>query len=141
MRLTMTMSLPQEHRSATRARHVLTTLLGLTDAAGRCRDHLAVLITEACANAILHAGRDAPIEVAIALDDTTCTIEVGNSDASLDRHPFPAMPAHPLAESGRGLPLIAALADSAEFSNPRPGWLVLRMTKRLTPEVTTGGGR
>jgi hypothetical protein len=36
----------------------------------------------------------------------------------------------PLAPGGRGLPLIAALSDSAEFVATRPGYVLLRMMGR-----------
>ena len=69
MRLTMDLSLPRDRASVVRARHVLDTLLSLVDATDECRAQLALLITEACANAVLHSDRNIPIELAIALDD------------------------------------------------------------------------
>jgi anti-sigma regulatory factor (Ser/Thr protein kinase) len=128
----MTLSLPRRPSSVTRARHVLTTLLSLTDATEESCGHLAVLITEACANAVLHGHPDTAVDITILIDDDACLLEVGNRGSA----PGPAgldaeLPA-PLTVGGRGLPLIAALADSAAFVAAPPDHVLLRITKRLT---------
>ncbi|GIJ23557.1 ATP-binding protein [Micromonospora lutea] len=140
MRVSMTLSLPRQPSSVTRARQVLTTLLSLTDAAEDSRNHLAVLITEACANAVLHGDVDSVVDITIVIDDGVCLLEVGNrgstpTDAALDA----ALPA-PLTVGGRGLPLIAALADSAAFVAGPPDRVLLRITKHLM-EVRTPPSR
>jgi anti-sigma regulatory factor (Ser/Thr protein kinase) len=78
MRLTVTLSLPRRPASVSRSRHVLNTLLDLTDVSDECRGHLAVLISEACANAVTHAPEDSTIDVTITIDDHACVLEVGN---------------------------------------------------------------
>ena len=132
IRVAMTMSLPRQPASVTRARNILTTLLSLTDATEQSRGHLAILITEACANAVTHAADSSTIDIAITIDDHQCTIEVGN--ASTNRH-APHLTADlpdPLTPGGRGLPLIAALADTAAFIPTPHGHVLLRITKQLT---------
>ncbi len=84
MRVTMTLSLPRQPPSVTRARHVLTTLLSLTDADQDPCGHLAVLISEARANAVVHAEHDSAVEVTIIIDDHDCVIEVGNRGSTPD---------------------------------------------------------
>jgi serine/threonine-protein kinase RsbW len=110
---------------------VLTTLLGLTDAGEEPRGHLAVLISEACANAVMHAAHDSTVDVTIVIDDHECLIEVGNRGSTPDGAGLTAELPGPLIVGGRGLPLIAALADSAAFVAEQPGQVLLRMTKRL----------
>jgi serine/threonine-protein kinase RsbW len=131
MRVTMTLLLPRQPSSVTRARHVLTTLLSLTDADQEARGHLAVLISEACANAVVHAEHDSAVEVTIAIDDHNCLIEVGNRGSTPDGARLTAALPGPLTVGGRGLPLIAALADTAAFVDGQPGQVLLRMTKHL----------
>jgi serine/threonine-protein kinase RsbW len=132
MRVTMTLSLPRQPPSVTRARHVLTTLLSLTDADQETCGHLAVLISEACANAVMHAEHDSAVEVTIVIDDQDCLIEVGNHGSTPDGGGgLTAELPGPLTVGGRGLPLIAALADTAAFVDGQPGHVLLRMTKRL----------
>jgi serine/threonine-protein kinase RsbW len=131
MRLIMEVSLRREAAVASHGRYLLDLLLRLADVAETCRTDLGVLITEACTNAVVHADRDDAIEVTVSIDDRTCVVEVGNhADAVSDDRFAAAMPSA-LVEGGRGLPLIAMLADSASFTCPRPGWLVLRIGKRL----------
>ena len=132
MRVTMTASLPRQKGTVTRARHMLTTLLSLADVSDECRGHLAVLISEACANAVVHAAPDSTVDVAIDIDDHECRIEVGNRGASPDGAGLAAALPDPLTIGGRGLPLIAALADTAAFVPGEPGRVRLRMTKRFS---------
>jgi serine/threonine-protein kinase RsbW len=132
MRLTMTLSLPRQSSSVTRSRRVLTTLLSLTDADEEIRGHLAVLISEACANAVVHADTGSTVDIAIAIDDHDCVVEVGNQGTSPDGSGLRAGLPDPLTIGGRGLPLIAALADSAAFTESQSGQVLLRITKRLT---------
>ena len=132
MHITVTLSLPRQPSTVTRARHVLITLLSLTDAAEEVRGHLAVLISEACANAVTHSDPDSTIDVAIVTDDHDCLLEISNRGTSPDGAGFDAGLPEPLTVGGRGLPFIAALADSATFVGGRPGHVLLRMRKHLT---------
>ncbi|MET8082438.1 ATP-binding protein [Micromonospora sp. NPDC005237] len=136
MRVSMNLSLPRQPSSVTRARHVLTTLLSLTDAAEDSRDHLAVLISEACANAVLHADPDSVVDITIVIDDDVCLLEVGNRGSIPNGGRLDAELPAPLTVGGRGLPLIAALADTAAFVAGPPGHVLLRITKHLTDART-----
>ena len=132
MCVTTTLSLPRQAASVTRARQVLTTLLSLTDAGEEIRGHLAVLISEACANAVMHADEGGTVDVKIVIDDHDCLIEVANRGKAPDGVGLTARLPDPLTVGGRGLPLIAALADTAAFVAERPGHVLLRITKHLT---------
>jgi serine/threonine-protein kinase RsbW len=131
MRLAMTLSLPRQLASVTRARNVLATLLSLTDTSDEFRGHLAVLITEACANAVTHAPEDSTVELTITIDDHECVLEVGNRGTNEHAATITAELPDPLTIGGRGLPLIATLADTAAFVPARPGHVLLRITKQL----------
>jgi serine/threonine-protein kinase RsbW len=134
MRLTMTLSLPRQPSSVTRARQVLATLLSLTDADEDVRGCLALLISEACANAVVHASADSTVDIRIVIDDRECVLEIGNRGADPDGDGLRAGLPDPLTVGGRGLPLIAALADTATFTAGAPGEVRLRLTKQLTPQ-------
>ncbi|MFI5931862.1 ATP-binding protein [Actinoplanes sp. NPDC051494] len=131
MHLSMTLSLPRQPSSVSGARRVLTTLMSLTEAGEETRDHLAVLISEACANAVRHAEPDSTVDISIDLDDHDCVLQVGNRGTSPDGAGLRAALPAPLTIGGRGLPLITALADTATFVPGPPGQVLLRMTKRL----------
>ncbi|QKW13547.1 ATP-binding protein [Verrucosispora sp. NA02020] len=130
--MTMTLSLPRQPSSVTRARHVLTTLLSLTDVGEEARDHLAVMMSEACANAVLHADSGSTVDVTILIDGHDCLIEVGNRGDTPDDTQLAAELPDPLTVGGRGLPLIGALADTAAFLDADPGHVLLRLTKYLS---------
>ncbi|MEW2145955.1 ATP-binding protein [Micromonospora vinacea] len=131
MRVSMTLSLPRQPSSVTRARHVLTTLLSLTDVGEGSRGNLAVLISEACANAVLHADPDSAVDITIVIDDDVCLLEVGNRGSITNGGSLDAELPAPLTVGGRGLPLIAALADTAAFVAGPPDRVLLRITKHL----------
>jgi len=131
MRLTASLPLPRQPSSVTRARQVLDTLLSLTEASDDYRAALNLMITEACTNAVLHSQPDSTLTVTITIDAARCTIVVGNRGDNVDRGKLTADPPDPLAQSGRGLPLIAALADSATFATTQPGHVLLSITKAL----------
>lgn len=132
MRLSATVSLPRQPSSVAHARHILETLLGLTATSHDERGYLALLLTEAVANAVQHAEPGSPVDLAITINDDECLIEVGNHG----ERPGPAalsagQPAPLTTAGGRGLPLIAALSDTAAFVPAPPGRVQLRMSKRL----------
>jgi serine/threonine-protein kinase RsbW len=137
MRMTMSLSLPRQPSTVTRARRVLTTLLSLTDAAEDTRDHLAVLISEACSNAVTHADRGSTVDITIVIDDHECVLEVGNRGSTPNGAGLDAGLPDPLTVGGRGLPLIAALADTAVLVAGPPGQVLLRITKRLSDPGTS----
>ncbi|AVT29288.1 hypothetical protein C6361_07045 [Plantactinospora sp. BC1] len=97
MRVTTTLSLPRQPSSVTRARHVLTTLLSLTDATEEACGHLAVLISEACANAVVHAEPESTVDITIVIDEHACLIEVGNRGSTPDRAGLRAPPGDPFS--------------------------------------------
>lgn len=126
---------PRLAASVTKLRSVLDDQLAARAVSQRCRDDLAILITEASTNAVRHGHGSDPIEVAIALDDHQCVLEIGNLDRDAGSDPDDArfraaLPNH-WAESGRGLPLIRALADAVRIIRPRPGWVQIRIVKRF----------
>jgi serine/threonine-protein kinase RsbW len=141
MRLSATVSLPRRPSSVAHARHILETLLGLLATSHDESSHLALLLTEAVANAVQHAQSGSPVDLTITIEDDECLIEVGNQG----EHPGPAalaggLPAPLTTAGGRGLPLIAALSDAAAFVPTPPGRVLLRMSKRLVPGTDGSAG-
>lgn len=131
MRLTMTTSLPQQPSSLGEARRILAVLLSLTAAEEQARDHLAVVLTEACANVVQHGDLGCTIDLHVVIESGTCVLEVGNRGRRPDGAPLPSRPPDPAQLHGRGLPLIASLSDSAQFVPATPGYVLLRITVRL----------
>ncbi|MGX4688678.1 ATP-binding protein [Streptomyces sp. JNUCC 63] len=99
-----------------------------------------VLITaELCANAVRHGrvpGRDFHVRPAAEADGGQLRVEV--SDTRAERRPAVAAPTDPDAESGRGLLLVAALADDWSVTDRRHGpgktvWAVVSTASSTRP--------
>ncbi|WP_079130861.1 ATP-binding protein [Streptomyces sp. H-KF8] len=75
-------------------------------------DTVELVVAELAANAVTHGrvpGRDAELRLSRDADGTRVRVEV--SDVRGERLPVPAPDDGPLAEGGRGLALVAALAE------------------------------
>ena len=90
-----------------------------------------MLISEACANAVSTPTRDSTVDINIVIDGDTCRLEVGNRGRTPDGSGLGAGLPDPLTVGGRGLPLIAALADTAAFVTGPPDQVLLRISKHL----------
>ena len=130
MRQRMSLSLPRQPSTVACARGVLDAFLTLTGTTQKCRDELAVIISEACANAVEHSEPGSVVDISVDVEDHECVLEVGNGgDIAGVEIRWP--PADPLRIGGRGLLLVAALADTAVFAPAPPGQVLLRVTKHL----------
>jgi anti-sigma regulatory factor (Ser/Thr protein kinase) len=146
MTATMALRLPGDARAASHARSMVNALLAGLEVPAQYREDLVLMTSEACSNAVCHAERAGDIEVVVSVGARECVIDVGNGvggtgvggagvdrtgrvlDAGRLRDGLPDA----LAEHGRGLAIIAALADTARVIHQRSGWVVLRMVKRIT---------
>ncbi|MFE9920221.1 ATP-binding protein [Streptomyces sp. NPDC005774] len=84
-------------------------------------DTVELVVAELAANAVTHGrvpGRDAELRLSRDADGTRLRVEV--SDARGERLPVPAADGGPLTEGGRGLALVAALAEEWGVAE-RPG--------------------
>jgi anti-sigma regulatory factor (Ser/Thr protein kinase) len=100
--------------AASQARHVVRDLLQQ----GRRPDMVdtaCLLTSELVTNALVHTG--APVELVVDLDQARLAVEV--IDASTDA-PLPR-DAEPLATGGRGLAMVAHLADAWGVTRVVPG--------------------
>ncbi|MFI8090187.1 ATP-binding protein [Streptomyces sp. NPDC086080] len=83
---------------------------------------LTLITAELCANAVQHGrvpGRDFHVRLVAEADGARLRVEV--SDTRAERRPAATVPADPDAESGRGLLLVAALADGWGVTDRRGG--------------------
>ena len=118
-----------EPQAATRARHAALSRAEALGAAERIRAAIAIAVTEAVANVIVHAYRDHPsggdLEVAIRGDERTLEVEVRDRGVGLrPRDDSPGL--------GLGLGLMAELADVFEISSAEPFGTRVRLCFELS---------
>ena len=122
MEIKMALYLPRDAVSVPVCRQVLDSCLQTLGVTPDTRADIALALSEACANVIQHAGPGEEYEVRVTARNRQCAIEVVNLDSrpvvdrpggfTLTDAPVPAM-----AEHGRGLKIIDAVADNLQLTN------------------------
>jgi serine/threonine-protein kinase RsbW len=110
-------------------RHALRGLLSGLDVDDEVIADIALAVTEACTNAVVHAYRDGggTINVTASHADGVLTVTVRDHGGGMSRRvDTPGL--------GVGLPVIAAIAQSVEIGSPQDGGTEVRMRFAL------GGG-
>jgi serine/threonine-protein kinase RsbW len=119
------LSLPRDVASVPVSRQVLNSCLETLGVTPDTRSDIALALTEACANVVLHAGAGEDYVVTAATRDGRCIIEVvdnGQQASPAARVPAPRTPAAMFDEHGRGLQIIDAVVDDLTLTaNPRTG--------------------
>lgn len=129
--VTITMRLPREVASLRLVRAVVTEALAAWGAGSDSRQDVAMALTEACTNVIRHATQAKSFDVAVTLTaGGVCTIDVTDQGNGFVLNGQPFLPPATTI-TGRGLYLIAQLADHVEVdSQPGKGTKV-RFVKQL----------
>ncbi|MBC2868418.1 ATP-binding protein [Streptomyces mexicanus] len=123
-------TVPADPSWASAVRRLVTAhLAGLRLPADQC-DSAVLATDELFANAVKHASTDPRDTVTLTVEWSGCTLRVTVADSS------PVLPrrraADAAAESGRGLAIVAAIADDWGMAPPEPGrrgkrvWFTLR---------------
>jgi serine/threonine-protein kinase RsbW len=123
--------LPRDPNALHLVRAVTDPVLAAGGADADGRHDMAAALTEACGNAIRHAHTTDSYEVAVSVEDGLCTAEVIDQGVGFHHDGPPAQPP-PNAASGRGLYLIAQLADWLEVDSFPGRGTTIRFVKRLT---------
>lgn len=144
MEITMVLHLPREAVSVPISRQVLNSCLESLGVTPDTRADIALALSEACANVILHAGPGEEYEVRISTNDHKCVIEVVNvgSDSALapdnapagtraDGFEVPERPVPVTAEHGRGLKIIDAVADNLRLTGNKSRGTTVHFEKGL----------
>ncbi|MFR0355581.1 ATP-binding protein [Streptomyces sediminimaris] len=110
---------PADPAWATAVRHLVTERLAALMPHPERLDDAATATGELFANAVRHASRGPGDTVTVAVECTEHTLRVFVADRSPE--PPRPRPADEAAESGRGLAIVSALADSWGTAPPEPG--------------------
>ncbi|WP_426503058.1 ATP-binding protein [Dactylosporangium sp. McL0621] len=135
VRLHLTLTLRREPASVGQCRRLFDTTLIALNVGADCRDDIALILTEACTNAVVHAAGET-YRVNLTVDRRRCVIEVFDHGTALhDTHlnwtAEDCEPLERLGTSGRGMLLIHALSDAVEWFHVQPHGLGVRMSKQL----------
>jgi anti-sigma regulatory factor (Ser/Thr protein kinase) len=109
---TFTQRLPSTRRGARQARQLAAEWLRVWRVPRAVAERVELVVAELAANAALHGhvrGRD--FRLTLTFDTTAGTLRVEATDARGERLPRPVAAGTADAETGRGLLLVAALAD------------------------------
>lgn len=91
--------------------------LGVPD---RLADDVLVVVSELVTNAVVHAGTDVELTCRLEPDTGSCVVEVSDHHPSRAPHDHGPEPSYEPSEYGRGLRLVAALAEAWGITY-RPG--------------------
>jgi serine/threonine-protein kinase RsbW len=155
MEIQMALYLPRDAVSVPVSRQVLDSCLETLGVTPDTRADIALALSEACANVIQHAGPGEEYEVRVSTRNCQCAIEVVNT-GSLDRELSPAgisagtiqegrgpgrerpdgvtvvdEPLSAIAEHGRGLKIIDAVADNMQLTGDERQGTTLHFEKTL----------
>ena len=78
VRVHLACRLPRRAATVTIARQIVQSTLALIGVADDCRDDIVLALTEACANAVLHADGDDGYQVTVMVGDDHCIVEVAD---------------------------------------------------------------
>jgi serine/threonine-protein kinase RsbW len=143
MEIKMVLDLPRDAVSVPVCRQVLDSCLNTLGVAPNTRSDIALALTEACANVIQHAGPGEEYKVLVSAKDRRCAIEVVNSgtgdgdgDTRRDGERLDGLipaddPVSGVAEHGRGLEIIDAVADNVQLTGGRRQGTTLHFEKTL----------
>lgn len=133
MEIKMSLSLPRDAASVPVTRQVLDCCLQTLGVLPETRGDIALALSEACANVILHAGPGHEYDVVASTHDGRCIIEVVDTGSlGLPKPPKPRVPdeAMLMSESGRGLRIIDAVSDEMSLTG-RDGTTAVHFEKIL----------
>ncbi len=142
MEINMVLHLPREAVSVPISRQVLNGCLESLGVTPDTRADIALALSEACANVVLHAGPGEEYEVRVSTTDRMCVIEVvnvGSQDNVMtpdhgiraDGFGVPDRPVPETAEHGRGLKIIDAVADNLQLTGNKSRGTTVHFEKRL----------
>lgn len=129
---TLVLRLPRDAASVPLTRRVLEAALVSLGVADDCRADVQLALSEACTNVIRHAVPSQSYQVQVGFDERLCTIEVLDEGPGIEMASTVKAMASPFDEHGRGLRIIALVADEVEVRRRRPHGTLLRFVKRLT---------
>ena len=128
--------LPRDVATVPLVRHMLRHTLQEYGVTGDCVADVGLALSEACANVVEHTDGEDVYEVTVAVEDQKCDIRVIDVGTGFDYLALADGDATDhLAERGRGIALMHALVDRAEFTSVPEKGTVVHLVKSLEFDV------
>jgi anti-sigma regulatory factor (Ser/Thr protein kinase) len=140
MEISLDLRLPRDVASVPAARRLLDSSLAALGVDATIRDDIELMLTEACTNAIRHAGFGEEYTVRVGIQDELCVIKVIDSGRGFGTGER-GEGAGPVAEYGRGLLLMRALADTVRFGSVYQHGALVALEKHLRYRRNSLGSR
>ena len=116
MEIKIVLYLPRDAESVPVSRQVLDGCLDTLGVTAETRTDIALALSEACANVILHAGPGDQYEVMASAREGRCVIEVINTGDGAGVIPPAGGMVPTTAEHGRGLKIMDAVVDNLRLT-------------------------
>lgn len=130
MHVTTSFRLPLDVASVPFARGLCRSVLEHLQVDAGAIEDIALAVTEACANVVLHAHALDDYEVRVDIDGDRCRITISDAGTGFD----PAVSGNDpgtVLENGRGLFLMRSLVDDLHFTPGAAGGMSVQLDKRL----------
>jgi serine/threonine-protein kinase RsbW len=131
VQVTVRLSLPRDTSSVSISRRVVRSALNALGVVDDIRYDVELALTEACSNVVRHAAYSDEYEVSIAIEGTTCSIDVIDGGHGYDEEALQASMPHPNAEEGRGLHLIRTLTENVRLDHQPKRGTIMHFEKKL----------
>jgi len=140
VRLSMTLRLPRDVAGLHLVRAVTDPVLAGCGVTPACRHDIAVALTEACGNAVVHAESVDEYQMSIKVADGLCVVEVSDAGIGFEWDGRPSRPSL-TAVSGRGLYIISQYTDHLHVDTLPGRRTTVRFIKKLEFTANTDSGR
>jgi serine/threonine-protein kinase RsbW len=125
MELSLALTLPRDEQTVAVARHIVRNAMAQVGVEETCVYDVELALSEACTNVLLHSGPGDQYKVRLDLEDRLGVIRIIDVGHGFDSAGLQGGRSVPEAERGRGLGLMQALVDRADFtSRPEAGTIV-----------------
>lgn len=115
---TVAAELPAQPWTMVVCRELVAAALRPVEVPQEVAEDLALAVTEACANAVRHAGSGGPYRLEIRVDEGCFVLDVSDRGPGFDAD---RMNGQPGLHGGRGLMVIRAVMDEVRFRPRDPG--------------------
>ena len=132
MELSLALTLPRDEQTVPVARHIVRHAMEQVGVGETCVYDIELALSEACTNVLLHSGPGDQYVVRLDLEDTLGVIRIIDVGYGFDSAKLQDKAALLEAERGRGLGVMQALVDRADFTSRPEAGTIVTLEKVLT---------